>query len=349
MAGKARNAPSAVKTDLLAKGQGFSFFQALRLLRLDSREEEAPDHPGNVRVRPELSLAFPPADIAKIEEVLSEHPTYLVTATLFGLYGVSSPLPVFYTEELIEEKNDNASVSRDFVDIIHQRLYMLLFRSWAKYRQCYQVVEQKDSRDRERLYCLLGLGEKELRKDDCEAYSLIRYAGLFTQFPRSALGLETLLRDALGSAPVMVTPCVSRSMEIPEDQRNSLGASSCTIGESLFLGSEIDDRTGAFRVSIGPLLLDQFQYLLPGSAGHKKLDRLTRLYVTDSLEYDVELIAQEGEIEPSRLGSLNWSRLGLDTWIYSDGYVPGEVSIVFAPQEHAFPCASAPLRETALK
>ena len=52
------------------------------------------------------------------------------------------------------------------------------------------MAEEKSPQDLERLYCLVGLGEKKLQQEALEPYRLIRYLGLFTQFPRSALGLK---------------------------------------------------------------------------------------------------------------------------------------------------------------
>jgi type VI secretion system protein ImpH len=336
MASQARDPSSSVTSELLKQGHAFSFFQAVRLLnllcRVDSRSHKQEDQGrGTIRIRPELSLAFPASDIATIEELSLPEAGFLITATFLGLYGTSSPLPTFYSEDLFDDARESISSTRDFLDIIHQRLYQLLFRCWTKYRQFLQVIEYQDPQEQERLYCLVGLGEKELRQDSRESYSLIRYAGLFTQVPRSALGLETLLRDALGTASVEVIPCINCRVKIPPDQTISLGISGTIVGESMFLGEEIDDRMGMFRLRIGPLTIDQFQSLLPGSPDNRRLNSLTRVYLMDSLEYDVELVVSAGEIKRARLGTSRWSRLGLDTWIFSDGYVPGAVRVIFSP------------------
>ena len=59
---------------------------------------------------------------------------YRIEANFFGLYGVTSPLPTFYTEDLIDEMRQGHSAGRDFVDILHAALYPLLFRAWEKHR-----------------------------------------------------------------------------------------------------------------------------------------------------------------------------------------------------------------------
>ncbi|MDY6951668.1 MAG: type VI secretion system baseplate subunit TssG, partial [Thermodesulfobacteriota bacterium] len=194
MAGQGGRSSLDLKLDLLKQGHAFSFFQVLRLLRLfapvlGEAEGAGVSRSNHIRIRPKLSLAFPPADVGSIEEVGDEAPRFLVTATLLGLYGPSSPLPTFYTEELMDEAAEDESVARDFVDIINHRLFLLLFRCWTKYRQFIHVVEERNGDYLERLFSLLGLGGETLRKDVADPHALLRYIGLFTQFPRSAVGL----------------------------------------------------------------------------------------------------------------------------------------------------------------
>ncbi len=337
MAGKGGRSFSDLKMDLLKEGHAFSFFQAVRLLRffqapsqdVNLSHPEAPDH---ISIRPKLSLAFPPADIDRVEEITTEDGgrRFLITATLLGLYGASSPLPTFYTEDLMDEAGDEESVSRDFIDIINHRLFLLLFESWAKYRQFMQVVEEKNDDNLVRLFSLLGLGEKPLREDITDAYGLIRYIGLLTQFPRSAVGLRCLLQDALGDISVNVVSCVKTKARIPEDQRCSMGMTGCTLGSDSYVGEEIDDRMGMFRLQVGPINSQQFQSLLPGGKDRERLKFLTKFYVTDPLEYDMELILAEGEAQPVSLGRLEWSRLGWDTWIFS-GDLLQEASVRSCP------------------
>lgn len=337
MAGSNREPSVALKFDLLKEGSAYGFFQAVRLLRFlspPSPDGEEPEHGerGRIRFRPELSLRFPPGDIARIEETTElDEPGFRVTATFLGLYGASSPLPTFYTEDLFAEASDESSVTRDFLDVLNHRLYLHLVRCWAKYRPFLRVIEEKNPEDVERLFCLVGLGEKSQRELVTDAFALLRYAGLVTQYPRSALGLATLLRDALGEVPVDILPCVKRTIRIPEDQRFALGGTACTLGGDSRIGMELDDRTGKFRLQLGPVSIDRYNALLPGNALHRKMVSLVRFYLTDPLEYDIELTMAEGEAGTVRLGADRLSTLGWDTWIFS-GEKLGEVRAVFPPQ-----------------
>ena len=102
--------------------------QALRLL--DRAHAESPDLPSfekDVAIRPHLSLAFPAADITEIRTPPAGPPAWQLTTTLLGLYGTMGPLPTFYTEELLDEARNDESLSRDFLDILNNRLYHLLY------------------------------------------------------------------------------------------------------------------------------------------------------------------------------------------------------------------------------
>lgn len=339
MAGKDWRTSPDLKAHLLNEGQSFSFFQVMRLLRfLVSSGNDAAMPPAEemygIRVRPDLTLAFPAADVNQIEERGGNEKTaFRVTATFMGLYGSSSPLPTFYTEDLMDEAAADESVTREFLDVFNNRLYLLLFKAWNKYRQFVQVVEEHNEECIERLFCLLGLGEREIREGIPDAYQLIRYIGLFTQFPRSAAGLESVVNDALGDIPVHIRPCLFTMAKIPEDQRSLIGHTGAKLGRDCYLGEQIPDRMGKFRLELGPLDTESFQDLLPGGVKYKMLTTLTGLYVTDPLEYDIEITLQEGEARTTCLGSHAWGRLGLDTWVFATSDV-GEVKTVFCPDRN---------------
>ena len=323
---------SPAMNDLLSRGHEFSFSQIMRVARKNFGPGGPEEIPGvhwsdRVRVRPDLSLAFPAADVVRVERTGTNGADLLVTTTFLGLYGASSPLPTHYSEDLMDEAAADSSVSRDFLDLLHQRLYQLYFQCWSKYRLGVRLAEEENPQDRERLFCLIGLGERELRDGVPEVGSLLRYAGLFTR-PRSASGLQTFLRDALGVRRVKVEQCVLRRVPIPEDQLTRLGVANVCLGVNAVLGSELPDRTGKFRVRLGPLSKAEFDSFLPGTPRHGKLIRLARFYIVDPFDFDLEVVMAAGEARPIRLGDPDGQRLGWNSWCFSGGTL-GEVSVIF--------------------
>jgi type VI secretion system protein ImpH len=315
--------PADLKNDLLTQGREFSFFQAVRLLQhFRPRQGEPPSQPGDegpaVRVRPNLSLAFPSADIDGIAAEENDGDTsYRIVANFLGLYGTCSPLPTFYTEDLLLEAGQDESVSRDFIDIFNERLYQLLYRTWTRSRWFLQIAEENNPVYLERLYCLLGLGHAALRKDMPQARRLLRYIGLLSQFPRSAAGLTALLRDALNDVPITIIPCIPRSAVIPVAQRMEMGGANNCLGLDSIVGEEIEDRMGKFRIQIGPLSQSDFLRFTPGNAGYDLLIQLTDFYISEPLAYDVELILAADQAQTVCLGDAARSMLGVSAWVFS--------------------------------
>ena len=326
MATETRTTAIALEEALLAHGERFSYFQAMRLLRLFGKVHGFAED--SLRVRPKLGLGFPESDIDSIE--LRPEGGYRVTANFFGLYGVASPLPTYYTEDLFEEQREGRHATRDFLDVVHHAMYPLLYDAWRKYRVQLRVIEDHDHSLLDHLFSFVGLDDRALRDSLPFSGELLRYAGLFNLRPRSASGLQTLLADAFSPAQVEIDSCTLRALPIPLDQRLRLGTQANRLGEDTYLGCEIDDYSSSLTIRLGELPEELFHMLLPGTQGHERLRFLTRYYLIDPLDVRVELGLRRMETQSARfhsgdqqlvgpegLGTTpgDWSRLGLNTWL----------------------------------
>ncbi|MBI2727142.1 MAG: type VI secretion system baseplate subunit TssG [Polaromonas sp.] len=337
MAAEIGTAAAAVEESLLAHGERYSYFQAMRLLHLFAKARGLPVD--SLRVRPKLGLGFPDNDIEGIEA--RPEGGYRVTANFFGLYGVASPLPTYYTEDLFEEEREGRHATRDFLDIVHHAMYPLLFDAWRKYRLQLRVLEDGDTQVLNRLYSFVGLDDAEVREQLPYSGDLLRYAGLFNLHPRSAMGLQTLLSDAFSPAKVRIECCTLRAMPIPADQRLHLGLQAHCLGEDTYLGSEIDDYSSSLSIHLDDLPEALFHQLLPGTGGNARLEFLTRFYLIDPLDIQVRLGLRHEDARAARTlaeaevgnvadqdakSAASWSRLGLDTWISPEtGQLPTRV------------------------
>jgi type VI secretion system protein ImpH len=204
-----------------------------------------------------------------------------------------------------------------------------------KYRQFLQVAEEKNSEHLERLYCLLGLGSEISRRHDpaapVSAHGLLRYIGLFTQFPRSAAGLNALLTDALQEASLRVEQCITRQARIPEQQQLRMGMSGNRLGVQSHVGEQIEDRMGKFRIRIGPLDSAAFFEFTPGNRKYDTLVALIGMYLTEPLACEVELILASREAQTVCLGHPRRAALGVSSWVFSEPYL-GEVRTRFDVQ-----------------
>ena len=156
---------------------------------------------------------------------------------------------------------------------------------------------------------------------------LLGTSGLFAARQRSAAGLEGVLRAHFGGAALRVEPCFERRAPIPTAQRLRLGAGRMRLGEDTCLGERILDRSGAFRIAIGPLDLAGFRRLLPGGEDLTRLVRLVRLYVSEPLDFHVLLRLKALEVPALRLAPAENLPLGYLSWLCPRGHEEGRAQV----------------------
>jgi type VI secretion system protein ImpH len=310
MASEDRLATAALEQKLLDDSQNYAFFQAWRLLRLRFSDEQ--EFQDNVRGRPHLGLSFTQRDIENIKR--DAQGRYRIESNFFGLYGVTSPLPTFYTEDLIDEQLQGSSASRDFLDILHAALHPLLFQAWEKNRLWMAIHERQSQQSIGHLYALLGMHEAPSELRDQSSY-LLRYAGIFNQHPRSALGLKQLVRAVLNEPNIEVIPCAKVRISLPADAQCRLGQSNCLLGENILLGQQMLDRRTSVDIRITPSSLQRFYQLLPGTTGYKQIERLTQLYLPSHLSCRLILRHPNSSAQPSPDSDSRGQRLGIDLWL----------------------------------
>jgi type VI secretion system protein ImpH len=306
---------------LFREGYMFDFFQSVRLLEVFLAEGKSPGETSDlkderIRFRPHHGLAFPASDVRSIEQLSGTPERARITATFMGLYGVDSPLPGWFYEPVAMEA-DNTAPLRDFLDMFNHRLYVLFYRSWAKYRLFQYYSRPSARRDlMTRVLSLSGLGTQGVTEDtEVRVVHLAAFAGILSSRARNAGGLRNLLAELLGEIPVTVLENVSRWVMIPV--RSRLGRTStmrCVLSVTSALGQMVNDVSGKFRLILGPLTLEQYITFLPGGDRTRTVRYAVSLYVRDALDYDVQLMLKTSEIPVLRVGD-RALRLGLTTWL----------------------------------
>lgn len=334
MVGKTRGSTSHLKEDLIENGPAYDFFQALRLVGLLNKKNGKAKSfslvPQKLRIRPELSLDYPGSDITEIQE-LEDKAGYAIQTTFMGLYGTSSPLPSYYTEDLIDAEWDEETAPREFLDIVHSHLYPLLFQAWLKHKFTHNAVERQDDSYWNILFSLFGLGTNEIKVAVKRPELFLRYIGLLSQQPKSAVGLKAILQDFLSPLKVDLLSCVERNVTIPSSQRMQLGIASTRLGKNAVVGEEITDRMGKVRICIGPLTADIFHAFVNDAGKIDFIKFLIRFYLTQALDFDFILLLDPGTLHSTTLGGNQWARLGQDTWMI-DGSNEEQIRVVLATE-----------------
>jgi type VI secretion system protein ImpH len=164
---------------------------------------------------------------------------------------------------------------------------------------------------------LSGLGSAGTQADDAvSGPNLTTFAGQLGGVVRNANGLLNLLRATFPDVHVQIEENVPRWVFFSE--RAAIGRSAsgggARLGANVAIGEKVKDLSGKFRIKVGPLELNGFESCLPGGTGAAAIQRVVDAYVTDFLDYDVELVVQVEDIPPMVLGERR-RRLGLNTWL----------------------------------
>ena len=339
----AEDRPSAhpVIRRLRERPREFAFFQAVRLLELASPGavalgREGPARQESVRLRTSSSLAFQAAEVTKFDAF--DGSIERMTTTILGLYGANSPLPGFYSTDILEYETQHSGDDdpvRLFLDLINHRLLSLLYRAWSKYRWAftYQIAARDDiSRA---VFALCGIADPALAEGlEIPAQRLLRYAGFATQAPNSARSLARVISDYFDEIPTNITQCVACWVPINPIDQTRLGSHNSELGTNFVLGESILDRSGKFRIKIGPLdELPTYQRFTPGSAHHRELGGLVKFLVNDPLEFDIQVGLTQEAVPMARLSSgTDATQLGATSWLCSEP-ATSDKWVLFAPPD----------------
>ena len=319
MASETGQARADLKRELVANSREYDFYQVVRLLQRLRGEEEG----AGLRYRPLLGLERSESGIAGMRETAAG---YEIEPTFMALYGASSPLPVWYTGELLEDEWHDESSSRDLLDMLHQQIYPLLYAAWRKYRFALNAIEGEGEGDRYwgMLYALMGLYDPKLRVRVPDAAGFLGQTGLFSRQVRSAAALGAMLRGALGRRDVEIVECVPRQAAIPADQRLSVGRTGCSLGQDAVMGERVLDCCGRFQIRIGPIDAETFSSATWEDGLIERIRRICTGFLVQPLECEVILVLDEGIVQPAVLGGndmnqmmgLNgFATLGQDAWV----------------------------------
>ena len=160
-----------------------------------------------VRFRPHPGMGFPVSELKSLEsdEFHPERPP-TVRTTFLGLYGVDSPLPTSYLDDIAQRREGHEALEA-FLDIFNHRIFTQFYRIWRKYS--YPATFQAGGTD-ETSQCLLGLIGLGIPGTSSHiATPVSRFLALLSvmRLPtRTAEGVMALVRLLAPNTTAVVTP-----------------------------------------------------------------------------------------------------------------------------------------------
>jgi type VI secretion system protein ImpH len=313
---------AVVEDRLFAEPYSFEFVQAVRLLRqfYSNRSNVGHFQPPRsevVRFSVRPSLLFPASQVHELEQRPGAPPVMVVN--FMGAVGPLGVLPLYYTELVAERLASRDPTLRDFLDIFHHRAISLFYRAWQKYRFLVGYEQGEADEFSHYLLDLIGLGTQGLQnRQQIHDHSLVYYAGLLGQQPRSAEALELILRDYF-AVPVCVDQFLGAWHRLPADAQCNLDDTnfdSQQLGFGAVAGDEIWDQQSRIRVVFGPLSLKQYLDFLPSGTAYQPLRSMVRFFAGDEFDFEAQLILKRQETPPCELGATGEAapQLGWVTW-----------------------------------
>jgi type VI secretion system protein ImpH len=318
-------APDGVEIRLREEPFCFQFFQAVRLLE----QCLAPRKPVGRFVNPDQevvrfsvnnSLTFPASDIQSLEFPDAE--SAAMTVNFGGLTGPHGVLPHWYTVYIRERIRAGDRTIPAFFDIFNHRFVSLLFRAWEKYRFTISYERGERGGFTQNLLDLIGLGTKGLAdRQSVVDDSLIFYAGLLGQRPRSAAALAQIISDYFG-VPVEVQQFLGswyRLDDVTQCRLEDPLDSSEQVGLGAIVGEEVWDPHAKVRIKLGPLTLEQYLDFLPNGTAFEPLRAITSFFSNEEFDFEVQLVLKQDEVPTCELGADGDAapQLGWVTWVRS--------------------------------
>lgn len=269
-----------------------NFYRFCRLLELS--EPQAPllgatsdinDDP--VRFRPWPGMGFPVSELRVVEHNKGNpHVPPTVRTNFSGLYGVDSPLPTTYLDD-IAQHGEGTEVLTEFLDIFSHRITTQYYRIWRKY--AYPATFEPGGTD-DTSQCLLGLiGLGIPGSSDRIATPVSRFLALL-----STMRLPTRNSEGVRALVSLLAPDTTAVIneydvvKVPVDKRSGLARGNrVSLVQRATLGKTERDTTSRILISLSTHHPQEAQGWLPG--GHLYADFLVLLRVYLGYRSDARL------------------------------------------------------------
>ncbi len=253
-----------------------------------------------------------------IDAVALKDNKFQIAINEIGLLGANSPLPSHLLEFIFQRKHQYGdSAWASFVNMLQHRILTMFYRSWMNAQSVMSLENKGNDKFSRYIASIAGFAVVDQNQPNqyVEHFSKLYFAGYSLQRNRSADNFQSLLSQYF-SLPIRLDENVGQWFTLPKKEQTRLGSDKrYTLGDGLIIGRKIYDAQNKFRLTIGPLALDEFQSFFKNGFNAKRLIEWVRFYVGAEYDWDVQLILAKTEVPNIMLG--NHNKLGLTTWLGS--------------------------------
>lgn len=209
-------------------------------------------HPADdpVRFCPHPGMGFPVSELKRVEydEEGSQNPPVIRT-TFMGLYGVDSPLPTAYLDD-ITQKREGHEALQGFLDIFNHRIFTQFYRIWRKYS--YPTTFEPGGTDNisQSLLGLVGLGIPGMAKHIGTPVSrFLALLGILRQPGKTQEGIQALVTLLAPETAAQVSPYCLRPVVISHPS-GFYGEEDMLLDGNMPLGDEVMDASSQLLITL---------------------------------------------------------------------------------------------------
>lgn len=306
---------------LLTRPGKFDFFQAVRIIENLKRElpplgTSFSPKKDSVRFGQLAHMNFSSTDIANAKFNNSKDRLELDINCL-GLLGINGPMPSFLTEHIQHMIYKKNKTMLQFLNMFNHRFISLFYRAW--FVNNIVASSEKTDFDQFKHYFYSLVGENFAPKIENSSLPVnlkLFFSGHLSQSEKNKESLLAVIKGFFG-IPVKIEECVESWLEVPEGSKFELGKpdSDCSLlGFGTFLGSKVWNKTAKFKIILGPLSIEEYNRMLPGTNAFTQLKETVDHFSPVELKYDIQYILKPEAISTSESIGL----LGYSFWMFTD-------------------------------
>ncbi|KQN47493.1 type VI secretion protein [Serratia sp. Leaf50] len=279
-----------------------------------------------VRFRPHPGMGFPASELKSIEinaDNLNIPPS--VRTTFIGLYGVESPLPTSYIDD-IAQRREGCDAVTDFLDIFNHRLTTQFYRIWRKYSYPASFESGGSDETSQYLLGLVGLGiPGSAAHIGTPVSRFLALLGVLRLPTRTAEGIMSLVK--LLAPHTLPTVTAHDRLTVRVDNPTTL---SCRAPSSLavhpLMGKTAKDVNSQILLTLTTSNPDEARAWFPGEQLHSDLLALLHVYLGARLHARLQLKISRSLLPDARLcctptvsaGLLGWTAIMKSTTSHKD-------------------------------
>lgn len=255
-----------------------------------------------LRFRPHPGMGFPVSEIKGMELPEHQHLPPTVRITFMGLYGVESPLPTHYIDDITQGR-EGIEATTDFLDIFNHRLIAQYYRIWRKYSYPASFEDGGKDNISQYLLGLAGLGIEGCTESIAAPAS--RFLALLPVMllpGRTAEGMASLVRLLAPNTQAKIWH--HDKHRVPLKKKLAMSVSQpVTLANRPVMGNYATDVNSQVLMRLATTDPTEVQGWLPGGDLHADLMALLHVWLGSRLDVRLQLCVDRSLLSDATLTS----------------------------------------------